>query len=84
MRYGLDLNYSSNPGVMKKSTRDNYGIGVRLSYNLNDKFLFNNYLSVQRTNSKESPYGSFALTIRQSTQFYPIYDENGKLYKNYY
>jgi TonB-linked SusC/RagA family outer membrane protein len=83
MRYGLDLNYASNPGVMKGSARDNYGIGVRLSYNLNDKFLFNNHLSVQRTNSKESPYGSFSnYTLINS--FYPIYDENGKLYKNYY
>ena len=30
MRYGVDLNYSGNPGVMKKSSRTNYGIGVNL------------------------------------------------------
>jgi TonB-linked SusC/RagA family outer membrane protein len=83
MRYGLDLNYTDNPGVMKESSRNNYGIGVRLSYNLNDKFLFTNHLSVSRTNSKESPYGSFA-DYTTINSFYPIYDENGKLYKTYY
>lgn len=83
MRYGIDLNYATNPGVMKGSTRDNYGIGVRLSYNYSDKLLFNNHLSVGRTKSKDSPYGNFA-DYAKINSFYPIYDENNKLYKNYY
>ena len=33
MRYGIDLHYQGMPGVMKKSERNRYGIGVELSYN---------------------------------------------------
>ena len=82
MRYGLDLNYGSTPGVMKESKRENYGIGVDLSYNANDRLLFNNYLSIYNTNSKDSPYGAFS-TYTTINQFYPIYDNDGQLYKYY-
>ena len=37
IRYGIDLNYQANPGVMKKSSRDRFGVGFLLSYNLNTK-----------------------------------------------
>lgn len=83
MRYGVDLNYSGNPGVMKQSSRTNYGIGVNLSYNYNDKLLFSNYLSVGVTKAKESPYGKFS-DYTTINSFYPIYDEDGKLHKSYY
>lgn len=83
MRYSVDASYGTNPGVMKQSTRDNYGLGVLLSYNLNDKFLFTNRLSVYETKSKESPYGEF-VDYTTINSFYPIYDNNGKLYKYYY
>ncbi len=83
MRYGLDLNYSGNPGVMKKSSRNNYGIGVNLSYNLNDKLLFTNYLTVGQRKTTDSPYGDFS-DYTKINSFYPIHDENGKLYKYYY
>ncbi len=82
MRYGLDLNYGNTPGVMKKSKRENYGIGVDLSYNANDRLLFNNYLSIYRTKSADSPYGSFA-NYTTINQFYPIYDKEGQMYKYY-
>lgn len=83
MRYGVDLNYANNPGVMKESKRDNYGIGVDLSYNFKDKLLFSNYLNAYQSNSTESPYGSFG-DYTTINSFYPIYDSNGKLYKYYY
>ena len=83
MRYGVDLNYSNTPGVMKGSKRDNYGIGVDLSYNYNDRVLFSNYLNVYQTSSKDSPYGSFS-SYTKINSFYPIYDEDGQLYKYYY
>lgn len=83
MRYGIDLNYGNSPGVMKESKRDNYGIGVDLSYNMNDKVLFDNYLSVNQTNSKESPYGKFS-DYTEINPYFPIYDPNGRLYKYYY
>lgn len=82
MRYGLDLNYGNTPGVMKESKRENYGIGVDLSYNANDRVLFNNYLSIYKTKSKDSPYGSFA-SYTTINQFFPIYDQEGQMYKYY-
>lgn len=83
MRYGVDMNYADNPGVMKESGRQNYGIGVDLSYNYEDKVLFSNYLNVYQSNSHESPYGNFA-DYTTINSFFPIYDENYKLYKYYY
>lgn len=82
MRYGVDLNYSNKPGVMKESKRDNYGIGVDLNYNANDRLLFSNYLSIYSTNSEDSPYGNFS-DYTTINQFYPIYDKDGQLYKYY-
>lgn len=82
MRYGLDLNYGNTPGVMKESKRENYGIGVDLSYNANDRLLFSNYLSIYKTKSVDSPYGSFA-DYTTINQFYPIYDSEGQMYKYY-
>ena len=82
MRYGLDLNYGNTPGVMKQSKRENYGIGVDLSYNANDRVLFNNYLSIYKTKAVDSPYGSFSnYTI--INQYFPIYDNEGQMYKYY-
>lgn len=83
MRYSVDLNYANNPGVMKESSRNNHGIGVKLSYNLNDKILFTNRLSVKQTISEESPYGSFS-DYTTINSFYPIRDEYGNLHKYYY
>ncbi len=82
MRYGLDLNYGNTPGVMKESKRENYGIGVDLSYNANDRVLFNNYLSIYKTKSKDSPYGNFA-SYTTINQFFPIYDQEGQMLKYY-
>ena len=55
MRYGIDVNYQANPGVMKKSSRDRFGIGFLLSYNLNNKLLFRNKLSVDKVLSRIMP-----------------------------
>lgn len=83
MRYTADLSYQGRPGVMKESKRDNYSLGVGLSYNLNDRVLFTNQLYAYRTNAKDSPYGSFS-DYTKINSYFPIYDENGELYKYYY
>jgi TonB-linked SusC/RagA family outer membrane protein len=59
MRYGVDLSYSKNGGVMKGSKRDNLAGGIHLIYH-KDKLQFTNYLSVIYNNSVSSPYGSFS------------------------
>lgn len=82
VRYGVDVNYQANPGVMKKSKRDRMGLGFLLSYNLKNKLLFRNKLSVDKVKSKESPYGSFSL-FAQANPYFPTHDEEGNLIKEY-
>lgn len=82
VRYGIDLNYQGNPGVMKKSLRDRFGLGFLLSYNLNNKLLFRNRLSVDRVKSKASPYGSFREYAR-ANPYERIYDDDGQMIRSY-
>lgn len=59
MRYGVDISYNRNGGVMKGSKRDNLTGGIHLVYH-KDKLQFTNYLSVIYNNSVNSPYGDFS------------------------
>jgi len=78
IRYGINLQYQSAPGVMRGSGRDRYGIGAELSYNLSKKILFKNVLSVTKVDATESPYGSFSDYVRMNP-YYPMTDEKGNL-----
>lgn len=78
IRYGIDLRYQAQPGVMKGSTRDRYSIGMDLSYNPNSKFLFKNTLTVVQVNAKESPYGNFGDYVRMNP-YYPKTDSMGRV-----
>ena len=82
IRYGLSANYQNNPGVMKDSYRDRFGIDVNLQYNWKDKVLFRNNLAISRVKSQESPYGSFS-EYTKINPYWPIYDDNGTMYKEY-
>lgn len=81
VRYGLDLRYQTQPGVMKGSTRDRYSLGVDLSYNPSGKFLFKNNLSVTQMNAKESPWGYFTDYVRMNP-YYPKTDSTGRILQN--
>jgi TonB-linked SusC/RagA family outer membrane protein len=76
-RYGLAMRYQTSPGVMKGSSRDRYSTDVDLSYNIGNKFLFKNTVSITKTISKESPYGSFSNYVRMNP-YYPKTDSLGK------
>ncbi|SEO55778.1 TonB-linked outer membrane protein, SusC/RagA family [Niastella yeongjuensis] len=78
LRYGIDLRYQTQPGVMKGSGRDRYGIGSVLSYAPNRKFIFKNSLNVTQVNSTESPYGSFINYVSMNP-YYPKTDSNGHI-----
>ena len=82
VRYGLSANYQNNPGVMKGSYRDRYGLDFSLQYNWKNKILFRNNISINRIKSKESPYGSFS-EYTETNPYWPIKDENGNLIKQY-
>ncbi len=78
IRYGLDMRYQAQPGVMKGSTRDRYSIGVDLAYNPNTKFIFKNTLSVTHMNATESPWGGFGDYVRMNP-YYPKTDSLGNI-----
>ena len=82
IRYGIDLNYQANPGVMKKSSRDRFGVGFLLSYNLNNKLLFRNKLTVDKVKSKESPYGTFR-DYALANPYERVHDDDGNLIESY-
>lgn len=78
IRYGIDLRYQTQPGVMKGSTRDRYSVGMDLSYNPSTKFIFKNTLTVTQVNSQESPYGGFSEYVRMNP-YYPKTDSMGNI-----
>lgn len=78
IRYGLDMRYQAQPGVMKGSTRDRYSVGVDLAYNPSTRFLFKNTLSVTQVNAAESPWGNFADYVRMNP-YYPKTDSTGNI-----
>lgn len=79
MRYGVDVRYQTNNGVMKGSGRDRYSLSNTLSYMpKSNKLLFRNQFTISQVKGQESPYGSFANYVKMNP-YYPIYDSTGKL-----
>lgn len=78
IRYGIDFNYDKNNGVMKGSARDRGALGFSLTYNLKEKLIIRNYLTVNKVKAKESPYGSFS-QYALLNPYYPFIDKNGNL-----
>lgn len=78
IRYGLDMRYQAQPGVMKGSTRDRYSVGVDLAYNPSTNFLFKNTLTVTEMNATQSPWGDFGNYVRMNP-YYPKTDSNGNI-----
>lgn len=83
IEYKLTGRFSDAYGVMKGDYRRNYGVNVSLSYHFARNLLANYLLSYTMTDSKNSPYGSFAQYTKLNP-YNPVYDENGDYIKNYY
>ena len=79
MRYGLNLSYNNEDGVMKESYRNRVGVSFRFDY-LMDKVQISNQISYGVTKSEESPYGDFS-TYTQLNPYEEFKDENGKYLK---
>ncbi len=76
VRFGLDLSYNTNKGVMIGSYRDNIGVALYVDYRIG-KLQVKNQVSYNLTKSAESPYGDFSKYAY--AQPYDTYkDENGK------
>lgn len=78
IRYGVDVRYQSNNGVMKGSYRKRYGIAASLSYNVQNKLQFRNQISVSQVDGRESPYREFS-KYAQMNPYYPKTDSLGRL-----
>ena len=93
VRFGIDLRYNSQNGVMKKSYRDRMGAGISLDYRYKG-FQVRNQVSFDLNKSQDSPYGSFSDYARrhpydnwkdddgQYVQTLPTYGLTGTIEKN--
>lgn len=80
LRYGIDVNYLGNNGVMKGSERQVLGLSFDISYNTS-KLIFKNSAGYSGTNAKDSPYGEFS-TYTMMNPYYSFLDYNGEVSKN--
>lgn len=76
-RYGAALNYNQIIGVMKGSDRKNFSGTVDLTYT-QKKVIFRNSLTVDLSNSNESPYGQFSQYVTLNPYWTP-YEDNNKV-----
>lgn len=78
IRYGLDLSYDSNEGVMKGSYRSRVGAGLTLDYRPKKWLQIMNSITYNQIKSENSPYGNYSdyTTLKP---YYEIYDDNGKM-----
>ncbi len=81
IRYGVDLKYETNGGVMKGSYRDRMGAGLTLDYRYK-KLQIRNYVSYNSTRSENSPYGNFSEYV-DMMPYWRIYDDEGKLIQSF-
>lgn len=76
LRFGVELNYNGDNGVMKGSYRNTYGAGLYLDYRIGS-LQVRDHVTYDVTLSQESPYGTFSDYTTQLP--YDIYkDENGR------
>jgi len=73
-RYGLNVKYDSDKGVMKGSGRTRYGISAYFSYEIAHKFVARNDVMIDDVKAANSPYGSFSSYARMNP-YERIYDE---------
>lgn len=82
-RYGIDLRYDTDQGVMKKSGRDRLGLGINFNYNIGTKLYIYNTASMEEVKEKNSPYGDFS-TYAMLNPIDRAYDEDGNLIESFY
>lgn len=79
LRFGVDLMYNNDNGVMKESYRDRMGAGIYLDYRVGTLQL-RNYISYNVVQSKESPYGVFS-DYTSKLPYDEYTDESGRYLK---
>ena len=77
-RYGVDLRYQTQDGVMMGSGNKRYSGGVNFTYNPSPKLIFKNEVSITQVNQVNSPYGDFSSYV-YANPYYPKTDSTGRL-----
>lgn len=75
VRFGAEVNFNKNDGVMKGSKRDVWGVGTYIDYRIG-KLQVRNHTTYNVTKSSESPYGSFSDYTKQ-LPYNEYLNENG-------
>ena len=81
-RYGINLKFDKDNGVMKKSGRDRVGINVYFQYDIANKLVVRNDISVEDVKGYNSPYGTFS-QYAAMTPYERMRDEEGELIREY-
>ncbi len=76
--YSVSLRYSNKFGVMRGDYRRNYGVAFYFSYHWRDKLTVSYRSDFYKTDTKDSPYGSFSQWVGMNPYDSP-YDEYGEL-----
>lgn len=79
-RFGIQLSYNNEDGVMKESFRNRVGAGVYLDYRIGS-FQLKNMVTYTNTRSQESPYGAFSDYTR-CQPYDPYKDDEGNYLEN--
>jgi TonB-linked SusC/RagA family outer membrane protein len=77
-RYGIDMRYQTQPGVMKGSDNKRYSGGVNFTYNPTSRLIIRNDLTVTQVDQANSPYGDFS-TYVNANPYFPMRDSSGAL-----
>ena len=82
-RYGINLKYDNDKGVMKESGREKYGINVYFSYDIAGKLIARNDVIVDDVKATNSPYGAF-YKYAEMNPYERIYDpETGEMIREF-
>ena len=81
-RYGINLKFDKDNGVMKKSGRDRVGINVYFQYDIANKLVVRNDISVEDVKGYNSPYGTFSQYAAMNP-YERMRDEEGELIRKY-
>ena len=79
-RFGIQLSYNNEDGVMKESFRNRVGAGVYLDYRIGS-FQLKNMVTYTNTRSQESPYGAFS-DYTGCQPYDPYKDDEGNYLEN--
>lgn len=77
MDYGVTARFADKRGVMKGDYRNNYGLAFYFSYRLVDRLTITYRADINKTDTKASPYGSFAEFVKLNPYDTP-YNEYGE------